>query len=117
MEICERSAGSTTILELRGALLGPSCQALRKSVQRVLAAGVRGLALDVQNVPAIDAEGVGALVELHRETLGRGTSLRLVNAKRRVLLPLRLAHVDRVIETAAFSVIDCGFASRVRRPA
>ena len=117
MDIYERHAGRTTILELDGPLQGASCEALRESVQRVLDAGTRQLVLDLQDVPSIDAAGIGVLVEQRLETLAYGASLRLVQARRRVLQLLWLARVDEVIETVMFGVIDCGLPGRARRPA
>ncbi len=88
--------------------------ALRQAVERALNAGAREIVLDFADVAAIDAEGVGALVEQRLRTVARGATLRIVRVRCRVWRLLTLARVDQVIDTSAFDMADCTCERRRR---
>jgi anti-anti-sigma factor len=61
----EESAGGVAVLYLRGRLRWPVSPELRQRVEVLLARGERAILLDLANVTAIDAAGVGELVQLY----------------------------------------------------
>lgn len=117
MDISVRYAGRRAVLVLTGQLRGESCAELLEAVRWVLNAGARQVLLDMENLTAIDAEGIGGLVAVRLETDCRCVRLRLVRARGRVLRLIRLARIDAVIDTVAYGVIECGPTLRARRPA
>jgi len=117
MQIVQCEGGRQTILALRGSLRGASCSVLAQAVEGVLNAGARHVVLDLGEVAAIDAEGVGALVGQHARSVARGATLRLVRTHGPVLRLLKLARIDEVIETWAFDLLLDGRCERCRRSA
>ncbi len=104
MHISECREQGTTTLELRGPLYGDRCATLRESVRHSLEEGTEQLVIDLQHVPAIDAEGVGTLVELRRVALAGGASLEVVHVPAHVLRLLQLAGVTDLIDTGGSGV-------------
>ncbi len=102
MDIVVHDAGPTFVLEPRGPLRGSGCALLAESAQRALADGRRKIVVDLKHVSAIDAEGIGVLVQARLDTLRCGAGLRLEHASGRVLQVLRLARLDEVIETVTW---------------
>ncbi len=114
MDIVVHNAGPTVVLEPRGSLRGSGCAVLGESVHRALADGRRKIVVDLKHVSAIDAEGIGMLVQLRLETLRCGAGLRLEHAGGRVLQLLKLARLDEVIEMATWGN-DWGLSGRAAR--
>jgi anti-sigma B factor antagonist len=117
MQIVQCEVGRMTILALRGSLRGSSCRVLAQAVERVVNAGARQVVLDLGEVAAIDAEGVGALVGQHARSAARGATLRLVRAHGPVRQLLELARIDEVIETSAVDLLLDRGCERCRRSA
>ena len=61
----EEQAGGVSVVYLVGPLRWPVSPELRRRVEALIARGERTILLDLAGVEAIDAAGVGELVQLH----------------------------------------------------
>jgi anti-sigma B factor antagonist len=94
------SLGPVEVLALRGPLaLGCGDALLRRSVQEILARGVRNLVLDLREVPSVDSTGIGELVSAFASARNRGARLVLTGPSRKVR--------DILAVTRLHSVFDC----------
>jgi len=72
------------------------------------------LMLDLSEIRAIDAAGLGLLVELHCRAQCRGRALRIVKASRCVRRLVALAKLQSVLEVAEAEVSDLGDGDEIR---
>ncbi len=80
MPINERKNNDVTILDLKGKLtIGPAEEALRETVQRVLASGAQKVVINMKETSTIDSSGVGELVSSFTTATNRGAKLKLAN--------------------------------------
>ena len=109
MQIIQRPLGDTTVLELHGVLTGPAAtDLLDATVRRVTRAGPRGLILNLEHVPSIDAAGLGALVAAYGVVKRSGGTLRLARLTKRVHALLVVCRLIAVFET--FDSVDAAVA-------
>jgi anti-sigma B factor antagonist len=100
MRIIERPIRDTTILELHGALTGPAAaELLDATVHRVTRAGRQRLVVNLEDVPSIDAGGLGALVAAYGVVRQNGGTLRLAHVARRVHELLVVCRLVSIFET------------------
>ena len=98
-------------------MYGALSAALTHGAHRALMTGATQLVLDLREVSTVDAEGVGALVELRRTTLARGARLSLVHARPRVLRVLGLVRLTDLIVRDADDALSCALPGCTRRSA
>ena len=85
MRIIERSLGHTTILDLHGALTGPEgTERLGASIHRLTHAGRQQLVVNLEDVPSIDAAGLGTLVDAYSVITRNSGTLRLAHLTKRL---------------------------------
>jgi anti-sigma B factor antagonist len=100
MRIIERPIRDTTILQLYGALTGPAAaELLDATVHRVTRAGRQRLVVNLEDVPSIDAGGLGALVAAYGVVRQNGGTLRLAHVARRVHELLVVCRLVSIFET------------------
>jgi anti-anti-sigma factor len=102
------------LVEIRVA--GPLDAAAVVRMQRVMADAVRlrpdHLVVDLSECDAVDAAGIGFLVDAHRAVWRDGGRMSLQGVSPRVHRILEIARVDRVLHTATAPI---GYQSRHRR--
>lgn len=99
MLLTTRESGSTTILDLRGALMiGDSELAFRQKIKELLDSGVRNVAINLSGVPNMDSWGVGALVRNCTRIRKAGGRCVFFGAVPRVLRLLKIAKLDSVLD-------------------
>ena len=74
------------------------------------------LMLDLSEVHAMDAAGLGLLVELHCRARCRGQALKIVKASRCVHRLIALVSLQSVLEVAEAEVSDLGDGDEIRSP-
>jgi anti-sigma B factor antagonist len=117
MQIIQSPRGDTTVLELHGVLTAPAAtDLLDATVRRVTRTGPHGLVLNLEDVPSIDAAGLGALVAAYGVVKQSGGTLRLARVARRVLALLVVCRLITVFETFD-SVEDAVAGGSGARPA
>jgi anti-sigma B factor antagonist len=106
MDISERSAGTATVVAVKGDITlnkGGDVQ-LKDKIQSLLQQGKTKLLLDLGNVSYVDSAGLGQLVQLHATTMHHGGSLKLLNLTKRLsdlLVVTRLSTVFDSYDTEA----------------
>jgi anti-anti-sigma factor len=73
-----------SVLYLQGPLRVPVGSELRRNVKALLRRGGRRILLDLSRVPALDAGGLGALIEVYTMTVAAQGVLRIVDTTPRV---------------------------------
>ena len=101
MKTQTRNAGKVTILDLEGPLvLGEAEQSLRSSVQQLLDAGVKNLAINLAGVEKLDSSGIGALVRVFSLFKKAGGNCKCYAAPKNVKQILRMVQVDTLLDLA-----------------
>lgn len=99
MEIHVREEGPVTVLDLSGKMtLHQGDALLLDTVDRLLHGGPSRILINLDQVPYIDSAGIGALVSCYRRAVERGSTLKLLNPKRRVFDLLHLVKLDEIFE-------------------
>ena len=99
MQIIQSPRGDTTVLELHGVLTAPAATNLLDAVRRVTRTGPHGVVLNLEDVPSIDAAGLGALVAAYGVVKQGGGTLRLARVAGRVLALLVVCRLITMFET------------------
>jgi anti-sigma B factor antagonist len=99
LEIHVREAGPVTVLDLSGKItLYEGAAPLQETIDRLLHAGTSRLLINLDQVLYMDSAGIGALVSCYKRALERGSTLKLLNPKKRVFDLLHLVKLDRIFE-------------------
>jgi len=96
LKIQTRNLGNVTVLCLQGRIVNGETAALRSAVDSQSHVGA--IVLDLAGVSAVDASGLGTMLELRRETESRGIRFKLMNATKSVSRVLAVTHLDSVFE-------------------
>ena len=89
-----------TVVRVRGSLNHASADALREGVYAVLRQRQRTVFVNLDNVPGIDAAGLGALAHVHQMALIVGAAVTLTNIRPRVRYLLDLAGLSACFDVA-----------------
>jgi anti-anti-sigma factor len=100
MRINQRQLRDSTVLELHGPLTVPAApELLDATVRKLIRLGSKRLVLDLEDVPSIDAAGLGALVAAYSASTRSGGGLRLAHVERRVHTLLAVCRLTAILET------------------
>jgi anti-sigma B factor antagonist len=100
MKIEERKRGDVVILAPKGKItIGTAEEALRDTVQRVLADGAKNVVLDMSNVTTIDSSGVGEVVSSLTTATNRGAKLKLAGLTKKIQDILTITQLITIFET------------------
>jgi anti-anti-sigma factor len=110
MRIRHRSSDEVVVIDVLGHLRVDTVPALRNCVSNALRRGHRKLVLNVVNVTALDAAGLGELVHAHTLTRGVNGQVKLVSCRppvqelliRTQLLPLFDVYASEAAALASF---------------
>lgn len=109
LKVHTRNLGDFAVLALQGRLISGETRSLREAVSAQ--SNVDAVVLDMSRVTAIDARGLGVMLELRRQTSARGIQFKLMNVNeftRRVLEITRLDSVFEIIPKSEPSVLPSG---------
>ena len=99
LEIHRKEHEGVTILDMKGRVtVGPEATALREAVAAALAAGIRNLVLNLEQVDFIDSTGLGALVMCSTSMRKAGGTVKLLNLTRRNIELLVMTKLATVFE-------------------
>jgi len=96
LQVHVKNFGQVSILCLQGRIVNGNTVALRTAADSQSEA--KTLILDLTEVSTIDAAGLGAMLELYRQTKSRGASLRLMNPNQFVDKVLQITRLNTVFE-------------------
>jgi len=96
LRISSNKSGNVVTLCLRGRIVIGETVALRKVVECQTEASV--IVLNLASVTAIDAHGLGVLLELRRHTESKGIEFRLMNVTQLVRRVLEITRLNSVFD-------------------
>jgi anti-anti-sigma factor len=96
LKIQTRNLENVAVLCLQGRIVNGEMGTLRNAVDSQ--SHVSAIVLDLAGVSAVDASGLGTMLELRRETESRGIRFKLMNATKSVTRVLEVTHLDSVFE-------------------
>ena len=101
-----RIFGNVAVVCLQGRIVNGETASLQEAVNaevrtRKAQSGLRTVVLDLARVSAIDASGLGVLLDLRRLTEAEGVRLKLMNTSKLVRRVLEVTRLDSVFEVAA----------------
>jgi anti-sigma B factor antagonist len=100
LEITQRETNGIYLLALNGRLvLGQESIGLRALIDSLLASGVTRIVINLEHVNYVDSAGLGALIEMHRNTKTKGGSLKLCNLGPNLRQALEIARLLPIFET------------------
>ncbi|HKP38785.1 MAG TPA: STAS domain-containing protein [Pyrinomonadaceae bacterium] len=117
LKIHAKNQGSTGILCLQGRLVNGETEVLRKAVDSLTK--IRTITLDLARVTAVDARGLGVMLELREQAEANGIRFELMNVTRWVRRVLEVTRLDSVfqISTPAVEFSSISTSRPALRPA
>ena len=94
LKIQTRNLGNVTVLCLQGRIVNGETETLRNAVHSQ--SHVNAIILDLAGVNAVDASGLGLMLELRQQTEARGIRFKLMNATESVSRVLGVTRLDSV---------------------
>jgi anti-sigma B factor antagonist len=98
LNVNTRNLGNVAVLSLQGRIVNGETASLREAVRAQSA--VSAIVLDLGRVSAIDASGLGLLLQLRNEIQSSGMRLRVMNASRFVQRIFEITRLDSVFEVS-----------------
>ncbi|HUN88564.1 MAG TPA: STAS domain-containing protein [Terriglobales bacterium] len=95
----KQTLGATTIVHCSGRIVFPYAESLPEAMPRL--SRTRKLVLDLANVIAIDAAGLGALVSLHHWAKKTRTEFKLMNVSTKLQFLLEITRLDEVLDVCS----------------
>jgi len=96
LKIHARKLGTVAVLRLQGRIVNGETEILRNAVRSALEG--TAIVLDFARVTAVDASGLGVMLELREQLQSRGIRLELVNVTRWVRRLLEVTRLDSVFQ-------------------
>ena len=109
LKVYSRNLGDVAVLSLKGRLISGETQSLREAVSSQ--SKVSAIVLDLARVTAIDARGLGVMLELQRQTALDGIRFKLMNVSRFTSRVLEVTHLDSVFEV--IPKVESAMAARI----
>lgn len=107
VRITERSIGDLTVLDLHGPLFGP--EATERFGATVHRLARQRLVVNLEDVPSMDAAGLGALVDAYRVMTCNGGTFRLAHVTKRLhdlIVITRLVTVFDIFDSVGDAIRD-----------
>ena len=96
LRVHTRNLGNVTVLCLEGRIVNGEKASLRQAMDAQSRASV--VVLDLGRVSAIDASGLGMMLELHQQAQSRGVRFKLMNVTKLVSRIFEITRLDSVFE-------------------
>ena len=98
LNVDSRNFGNVAVLSLRGQVVNGQTDILRDAVQAVSGALPEGSAvkLDLGRVTAVDAGGLGVMLELREQVQSNGVRFELMNVTRQIRRLFEITRLDSV---------------------
>ena len=102
LKVHAKNRGSMGILYLQGRLVNGDTDVLRKAVSSLTK--VRTITLDLARVTAVDARGLGVMLELREQAEANGIRFELMNVTKWVRRVLEVTQLDSVFQISSPAV-------------
>lgn len=96
LKVYSRNLGDVAVLTLQGRLINGETRGLQSAVRAQ--SNVDAIVLDLSRVTAIDARGLGVMLELRRQSVSKGIPFRLMNVNKFTRRVLEVTRLDSVFE-------------------
>ena len=99
LKVHARNLGNVAILCLQGRIVNGETAPLRNAVHSQ--SEVSAVVLDLGRVSAVDAGGLGVMLELRAQTESKGISFKLMNVTKLISSVLEVTRLDSVFEVTS----------------
>ena len=113
LKVHARNLGNVALLCMQGQIVNGETETLRKAVYSQ--SHVSTVVLDLAQVSAVDAGGLGVMLELREQVQSKGIGFKLMNVSQMVRRVLEITRLDSVFEVT--SGVEFFAAVSERRPA
>jgi anti-anti-sigma factor len=96
LKVHAKNLGTVAVLCLRGRIVNGETESLRKAVHSL--SETSAVILDLARVTTVDAHGLGVMLELREQTLGKGSCFELMNVSEPMSRVLEITHLDSVFQ-------------------
>ena len=96
LKVNAKNLGTVTVLCLQGQIVIGDTETLRNVVQSL--SETSAVILDLARVCTVDAHGLGVMLELREQTLGKGSRFELMNVSEPMSRVLEITHLDSVFQ-------------------
>ena len=90
-----------TVLSVSGNLDSLTVPEIRPEIEKIVATGVRKVALEMSSLEVIDSSGIGAIVSLFKRVRGLGGDVKIVAVRGQPREILRLFGLERAFDIVA----------------
>lgn len=87
-----------TVLSVTGNLDSLTVPEIRPEIEKIVASGVRKVALEMSALEVIDSSGIGAIVSLFKRVRGLGGDVKIVGVRGQPREILRLLGLERAFD-------------------
>ena len=99
LKVHTRKLGNVTVVSVQGRIVNGETASLRKTVDAQSKGGT--VLLDLSRVSAIDASGLGLMLEMREQTQSKGIRFKLMNVTKLVARVLEVTKLDSVFDICA----------------
>src|SRR5467141_3716735 len=103
LKVHARKLGNVAFLCMQGQIVNGETEALRRAVhlQSEAQSDVSTVVLDLAQVSAVDAGGLGVMLELREQVQAKGISFKIMNVSKLVGQVLEVTRLDSVFEVTS----------------
>ena len=112
LKVHTRKLGSVAVVCPQGRIVNGETASLRRAMD--LQSNANIVVLDLARVSAVDASGLGLMLELRKQTEAHGAHFMLMNASTFVNHVLEVTHLDSVFEVTSGNEFRPALAGAVR---
>ena len=99
LKVHAKKLDAVGVLSLEGQVINGETDILRSAVQS--ASGASDIVLNFANVTAVDAHGLGVLLELREQSLARGAHFELINVSQRLYRIFEITRLNTVFDISS----------------
>ena|SRR5215203_2518353 len=96
LKVHAKKSDAAAVLCLEGQIVTGDTDILESAVQ--LASDTRDIILDLSNATAVDAHGLGVLLQLREQAIAKGSHFELINVSRRLYRIFEITRLNTVFE-------------------
>ena len=93
--------GDVTVLAVSGNLDSLTVPEVRPVIEKIVAAGIKKVALELSGLEVIDSSGIGAIVSLFKRVRSMGGDVKIVGVRGQPREILRLLGLERAFDIVA----------------
>ena len=99
LKIHAKKSDAVRVLGLEGQIINGKTEILRSAVQS--ASDASDIILNFANVTAVDAHGLGVLLELREQSLAKGVHFELINVSKRLYRIFEITRLNTVFDISS----------------